>query len=91
MGFYQTEDGFRLDFPDTKHDNKWEFLSPIHFLFINVQGPESFSLQNKIWNLPDGSTILPKFIYGKEGKPAGPTPVLTVRVHGPALILKTEF
>ena len=22
------------------------------------------SLQNKIWNLPDRSTILPKFIYG---------------------------
>ena len=27
--------------------------------------------QNKIWNLPDRSTILPKFIYDKEGKLAG--------------------
>ena len=26
------------------------------------------SLQNKIWNLPDRSTILRKFIYDKEGK-----------------------
>ena len=26
------------------------------------------SLQNKIWNLPDQSTISPKFIYDKEGK-----------------------
>ena len=49
------------------------------------------SLQNKIWNLPDQSTILPKFIYGKEGKLAGPTQVLAVRVRGPALILKTVF
>ena len=47
------------------------------------------SFQNKIWNLPDWSTILPKFIYGKEGKLAGPTQVLPVRVRGPALILKT--
>ena len=49
----------------------------------------TISLQNKIWNLPDRSTILPKFIYGKEGKLARPTPVLPVRVHGPALILRT--
>ena len=51
------------------------------------------SLQNRIRNLPDRSTILPKFIYmyGKEGKPAGPTPVLLVRVHGLALILKTAI
>ena len=47
------------------------------------------SLQNKIWNLPDRSTILPKFIYDKEGKLAGPTQILPVRVRGPALILKT--
>ena len=48
------------------------------------------SLQNKIWNLPDRSTILAKFIYDKEGKLAGPTQILPVRVRGPALILKTE-
>ena len=30
--------------------------------------PTSNSLQNKIWNLPDRSTILRKFIYDKEGK-----------------------
>ena len=30
-----------------------------------------------------------KFIYSKERKLAGPTPVLPVRVRGPALILKT--
>ena len=48
-----------------------------------------FSLQNKIWNLPDRSTILPKFIYDKEGKFAGPTQISPVRVRGPALILKT--
>ena len=29
----------------------------------------SASLQNMIWNLPDQSTILPKFIYDKEGDP----------------------
>ena len=51
---------------------------------------ESDSLQNKIWNLPDRSTFLPKFIYDKEGKLAGPTQILPVRVGGPALILKTE-
>ena len=43
------------------------------------------SLQNKIWNLPDRSTILPKFMYDKEGKLAGPTQILPVRVRGPAL------
>ena len=47
------------------------------------------SLQNKIWNLPDRSTIFPKFIYDKEGKLAGPTQILPVWVRGPALILKT--
>ena len=49
------------------------------------------SLQNKIWNLPDQSTILPKFVYDKEGKLAGPTQILLVRVHGMALNLKTGF
>ena len=47
------------------------------------------SLQNKIWNLPDRSTILAKFVYDKEGKLAGPMQILPVRVRGPALILKT--
>ena len=47
------------------------------------------SLQNKIRNLLDQSTILPKFIYDKEGKLAGPTQILPVRVCGPGLILKT--
>ena len=47
------------------------------------------SLQKKIWNLSDRSIILPKFIYDKEGKLARPTQILTVRVRGPALILKT--
>ena len=47
------------------------------------------SLQNNIWNLPDRSTILSKFIYDKEGKLAVPTRILPVRVRGPALILKT--
>ena len=42
------------------------------------------------WNLPDWSTILPKFIYGKEGNLAGPTKVLLLRVHDPARILKIE-
>ena len=49
------------------------------------------SLQNKIWNLPDRSTILPIFIYDKEGKLARPTQILPVRVRGPALILKTVY
>ena len=49
------------------------------------------SLQNKIWNLPVWSTILPKFIYGKEGKLARWAQVLPVRVHGPSLILKTDI
>ena len=49
------------------------------------------SLQNKIWNLPDRRTILQKFIYDKEGKLALPTQILAFRVHGPALILKTEW
>ena len=47
------------------------------------------SIQNKILNLADQSTIMPKFIYGKEGKPARLTPVLPVSVRSPALILKT--
>ena len=60
----------------------WAVLQfPFNFVFI--------SLQNKIWNLPDRSTILAKFIYDKEGKLAGPTQILPVRVRGPALILKT--
>ena len=46
------------------------------------------SLQNEIWNLPDRSTFLPKFIYGK-GKLDGLTPVLPVRVSDLSLILKT--
>ena len=50
----------------------------------------SNSLQNKIWNLPDRSTILPKFIYDTEGKLAGRTQIFTVSVHGPSLILNTE-
>ena len=33
----------------------------------------------------------PRPVYSTEGKPAGPTPVVPVRVRGPALILKTEF
>ena len=49
----------------------------------------TYSLQNKIWNLLDWSTTLPKCICGKEGKLARPTQVLSVRVCGPALILKT--
>ena len=48
-----------------------------------------YSLQNKIWNLPDWSTILLKFIYDKEGNIAGPTQILPVRVCGLALMLKT--
>ena len=37
------------------------------------------------------NTIFPKFIYDKEGKCAGPTQILPVRVCGPALILKTIY
>ena len=44
---------------------------------------------NKIWNLSDQSTIFPKFIYDKEGKLAGLTQILPVKVRGPALLLKT--
>ena len=44
-----------------------------------------YSLQNKIWNLPDRGTIFSKFIYDKEGM----TQILTVRVHRAALNLKT--
>ena len=47
--------------------------------YMDDQGTWS-SLQNKIWNLSDRNTNLPKFIYGKEGKLAGPTQVLPVRV-----------
>ena len=36
------------------------------------------SLQNKIWNLPDRWTILPKLKYDKEGKLAGPNQILRV-------------
>ena len=56
---------------------------------LSLMAQQVCSLQNKIWNLPDRSTILPKFIYDKEGKLAGPTKILPVRVRGPALILKT--
>ena len=42
-------------------------LSP-HFLPIMGGKMGQYSLQNKIWNLPDRSTILRKFIYDKEGK-----------------------
>ena len=52
---------------------------------------DAFSLQNKIWNLPDQSTILPTFIYDKERKLGRPTLVLPVRVRGPARVLKTAF
>ena len=58
--------------------NQWQYLNTL-------------SLQNKIWNLPDWSKILPKFIYGKEAKHAGSIPFFPVRVHSPALILKTVF
>ena len=37
-----------------------------------------------------GAYTDPSFIYGKKRKLSGPTPVLLVRVRGPALILKTE-
>ena len=49
------------------------------------------SLQNKIWNLPDLSTILPKFIYmfDKERKLARRTQIFPIRIRGPALILNT--
>ena len=63
-----------------------------------MQGPytspswESYgSPQNKIWNLPDRSTILPKFIYDKEGKLDGPKQIFPARVRRPALILKTAM
>ena len=35
--------------------------------------------QNKISNLPDRRTLLPKFIYDEEGKLAGPSQILRVR------------
>ena len=57
---------------------------------VIVTGPYSLTnLQNKIRNLLDRSTTFPKFIYAKEGKLAEPTQVLSVRVHGWAVILKT--
>ena len=65
-----------------------KFHSKILNSFMTYICAYMHSLQNKIWNLPDRSTILPKFIYGK-GKPTRLTPVLPVRVRGPALILKT--
>ena len=48
------------------------------------------SLQNKIRNLPDQSTIWPKLTCDKEGKFSGPTQILLLTVRGPALILKTD-
>ena len=63
-----------------------QYLSYVGGLCLNFF---SHSLQNKIWNLPDRSTILLKFIYSKEGNLAGLTQVLPVRFSGPALILKT--
>ena len=63
---------------------------PDHSLVIirdNIRNNiSSSSLQNKICNLLVQRTILPKFIYDKEGKLAGPTQILPVRVRGPALI-----
>ena len=68
----------------------WQILHNAPFCNRNVHTCAYFcSLQNKIWNLPDRSTILSKFIYGKEGKLAGPTQVLPVSVHSQTLILKT--
>ena len=46
------------------------------------------SLQNKIWNLPDRSTILAKYIYDKEGKLARPNQILPVRVRRRELIFE---
>ena len=68
----------------------WQKSVCFRILIITDAGAQ-VSLQNKIWNLLDRSTILPKFIYGKEGKLAGPTQVLPVRVRGPALLLKTDW
>ena len=45
-------------------------------LTLQVSNGMSFSLQNKMWNLPERSTILPRFIYDKEGKLVGPTQIL---------------
>ena len=61
-----------------------DYSDDYHYGLIN-------SLQNKILNLPDQSTILPKFLYGTKGKLARPTQVLLVRVRGPALILKLNI
>ena len=70
-----------------------ESAPEIYFPALDSQkqgkGCHMSSLQNNIWNLPDQSTILPKLIYDKEGKLAGPIQILLVRVHSPALILKT--
>ena len=60
-----------------------------HKVVFTIKHSVSCSLQNKIWNLPDRCTIFPKFIYRKEGKIAGPTQVLPVRVCSPTLILRT--
>ena len=49
------------------------------------------SLQNKIWDLPNRSTILLKFTYDKEGKLDGLTQILPVSVCSLALILKTGW
>ena len=49
--------------------------------------PGWHSLQNKIWNLADWSTILRKFIYDFKRRKA--SQILPDRVHGPELILKT--
>ena len=48
------------------------------------------NLYNKIWNLPDRSTILSKFIYDKEEKLVRLAQILPVRVSSSALILKTD-
>ena len=65
-------------------------VSPSNWLCIIIIYGTGYSLQNKIWNLPDRSTILPKLIYDKEKKLAWPTQILPVSVCGPALILETE-
>ena len=93
-----------LNFNNPNHVKTWShilYILQTMIFFLNHGGldwfgdgiwwhrPGSPSLQNKIWNLPDRRTILQKFIYAKEGKLAGPTQILPVRIRGPALILKT--
>ena len=67
----------------------WRRQIQICYIGITAIFHDRLSLQNKIWNLPDRSTILPKFLYDKEGKLAGWTQILPVRVCSLALILKT--